>query len=112
MDIQRSYIDAIVNGDDKRLISLLQAEEDGDPLIATIKETQPTNHAIGHGMTLLQLASIRERKNGNPSKVLIEHGAEVDLHSACGLGMNERIVTINTFRYSEQSTLGDRGSTS
>lgn len=42
-------------------------------------------------MTLLKLASIRERKLGNPSKLLIDHGAKVDLHSACGLGMIERI---------------------
>lgn len=60
-------------------------------LAALIDDPQPTNHSIGYGMTLLQLASYRQRDGGCPSSVLMKHGAAVDLHSACGLGMVERI---------------------
>ncbi len=88
---ERNFVDAITNGNDSLLVTLLQSYVDGDPLVATLSDPQPTNHSIGHGMTLLQLASIRERKGGNPSKVLIDCGAEVDLHSACGLGAISRI---------------------
>ncbi|MDA8745936.1 ankyrin repeat domain-containing protein [Rubripirellula amarantea] len=88
---ERDFIDAIVNGDDSRLAELLCFCGDDEPLVASIAGRRPTNHAVGFGMTLLQLASIRERKPGNPSKLLIDHGATVDLHSACGLGMIERI---------------------
>lgn len=91
MDNERDFIDAITNGDEDRLTELLGSQADGAFLDAAIIDPRPTNHAIGHGMTLLQLASVRERKGGNPSSVLIDHGAEVDLHSACGLGMIKRI---------------------
>ncbi|TWT79630.1 Ankyrin repeat protein [Planctomycetes bacterium CA13] len=91
---ERNFIDAITNGTDSQLAALLQSHVGGDPLVATISDPQPTNHSIGFGMTLLQLASIRERKGGNPSKVLIDHGAEVDLHSACGLGSISRIESL------------------
>lgn len=88
---ERDYIDAITNGDDARLAKLLRSYDGDELLVASITDRQPTNHSIGFGMTLLQLASIRERKAGNPSKLLIDHGATVDLHSACGLGMIERV---------------------
>ncbi len=88
---ERDFIDAITNGDDVRLAELLCSCDTDEPLVATIADRQPTNHAIGFGMTLLQLASIRERKPGNASKLLMDHGAVLDLHSACGLGMIERI---------------------
>jgi len=94
MNNQRNYIDAIINGDDERLAALLQADADGGPLSATIDDDRPTNHAIGRGMTLLQLASMRERKGGSPAKVLIDRGAEVDLHSACGMGMNQKVAAL------------------
>jgi hypothetical protein len=45
-------------------------------------------------MTLLQLAAIRTRQAGRPSSILVERGAEVDLHSACGLAMINRIVEL------------------
>ena len=88
---QRDYIDAITKGDDAALAKLLSGCADNELLRDTITDKRPTNHAIGFGMTLLQLASIRERKGGNPAKLLIDHGATVDLHSACGLGMIQRI---------------------
>ncbi|NND99587.1 MAG: ankyrin repeat domain-containing protein [Pirellulaceae bacterium] len=91
MQNERDYIDAITNGNDVRLETLLHSRADDEPLVALIADRRPTNHSIGFGMTLLQLASIRERKSGNPSKVLIDHGATIDLHSACGLGMIDRI---------------------
>lgn len=91
MQNERDYIDAITKGDDARLAELLRSCDGDEPIVASIADRQPTNHSIGFGMTLLQLASIRERKTGNPSKLLIDHGATVDLHSACGLGMIERI---------------------
>ena len=91
MHNERDFIDAITDGDEDRLASLLDAQVDRDLLAATIVDGKPTNHSIGHGMTLLQLASIRTRKGGMPSSVLIDRGANVDLHSACGLGMTDRI---------------------
>lgn len=94
MNNQRGYIDAIVNGDDETLVALLEADADGETLSATIDDDRPTNHAIGRGMTLLQLAAIRERKEGKPATILIQRGAEVDLHSACGLGMNEKVAAL------------------
>lgn len=88
---ERDYIDTITKGDDARLAKLLGSCAGDKPHLAAIADRQPTNHSIGFGMTLLQLASIRERKDANPSKLLIDHGATVDLHSACGLGMIKRI---------------------
>ncbi len=98
MNNERDYIDAITSGDAAGLAKLLASQEDVGSLTATITDPRPTNHAIGHGMTLLQLASIRTRKSGDPAAVLLDHGAEVDLHSACGLGMFDRIEELLTER--------------
>lgn len=86
-----NYIDAITKADDARLTELLRSSDVDEILSDTIADRKPTNHSIGFGMTLLQLASIRERKEGNPAKLLLDRGATVDFHSACGLGMIERI---------------------
>ena len=94
MNDERSFIDAITQGDDTRLEELLRVSKDERPLDAAIKDPRPSNHAIGAGMTLLQFASIRQRKSGSPADILIDHGAKVDLHSACGLGRVEEIETI------------------
>lgn len=95
MQNEHELIDAIKSVDDDRLRDLLRKSDNLAELFkATIVNPQPTNHAIGHGMTLLQLASIRSRDGGNPAAVLIDHGAEVDLHSACGQGMLNRITEI------------------
>jgi ankyrin repeat protein len=37
---------------------------------------------------------MRNWKQANAAMILIEHGAEVDIHSACGLGMTDRIEQI------------------
>ncbi len=103
MHKERSFVDAITNGNDSLLVTLLQSYVHGDPLVATLSDPQPTNHSIGHGMTLLQLASIRKRKGGNPAKVLIDNGAEVDLHSACGLGEISRIEKLLANRPQEMN---------
>ncbi|MEM8735103.1 MAG: ankyrin repeat domain-containing protein [Planctomycetota bacterium] len=62
---------------------------------ATLRERislpDPSKHSIGHGMTLLQFASIRARGEGDAARVLLHHGAELDLHSASGLGYLEKI---------------------
>ena len=94
MQNERDFIDAITNADDARLAELLRSCANDEFLINTIADRRPTNHAIGFGMTLLQLASIRKRKDGDPAKLLMDHGATVDLHSACGLGMIERIESL------------------
>lgn len=94
MQNEREFIDVITKGDDARLVELLQADTSEEPLSASIENRQPTNHAIGFGMTLLQLASFRERKPGNPYQILLDHGAAIDLHSACGLGMLDEIERI------------------
>ena len=91
MHDERNYIEAITKADDARLTELLRSSDVEETLSDTIVDRKPTNHSIGFGMTLLQLASIRERKEGNPSRLLLDRGAKVDLHSACGLGMIERI---------------------
>ena len=94
MQNERDFIEAIINGDDARLAKLLRAGDGDEPLTTLIVDRRPTNHAIGFGMTLLQLASIRERKDGRPSKLLMDCGATIDLHSACGLGMLDRIESL------------------
>ena len=68
---ESDFIDAITNGDENRLRILLQDQADPALFAAAIANPQPTNHSIGFGMTLLQLAAIRTRKNGNPADVLI-----------------------------------------
>lgn len=95
MQHEQELIDAIMAGNDARLSQLLRAVDDVDELLlARITNPRPTNHAIGCGMTLLQFASFRRRGDGDPASVLLEHGATVDLHSACGLGMTDRIAEI------------------
>lgn len=94
MHRQQDLIDAIKNGDDGRLSQLLEPLGEEQLFSATITDPRPTNHAIGFGMTLLQFASFRSWKEGNPASVLVNHGAVVDFHSACGLGMKERMLEV------------------
>ncbi len=105
MQNERAFIEAITDGDDAKLAELLRTADDDDQIFEPITDPRPSNHAIGFGMTLLQLASIRKRKQkrkekgkedgkqnlSNASAMLIEHGFKVDLHSACGLGMIDRM---------------------
>ena len=98
MNNERSFIDAITEGDDTKLAELLRAGADSKQIFDPISDLRPSNHAIGNGMTLLQFAALRKRKDGNPSNVLMDHGFEVDLHSACGLAMMDRIEELLTNR--------------
>ncbi|MDB4778163.1 ankyrin repeat domain-containing protein [bacterium] len=89
------FIDAIKSGDANRLADLFRSSDNHQQrLNATITDLQPTDYSIGGDMTLLQFASFRSWNSGDPAAVLIDHGAKVDLHSACGLGMTDRIAEI------------------
>ena len=95
MEHEEELIDAIKAGDGARLSQSLRAVDHIDELFkARITTLRPTNHAIGCGMTLLQFASFRSWGKGASPAVLLDHGATVDLHSACGLGMLDRITEI------------------
>ena len=94
--MHEKFIEAIKNGDDEQLAKLLEMTGADKPLVTTIADTHSTNHCIGFGMTLLQFASFRPWKGGHPSAVLMEQGANVDLHSACGLGQVEKITELVT----------------
>ena len=92
---ERVAIEAIKNGDAANLEEVLSAASDIRKLLsARIEDDQPTNHAIGKDATLLQFASFRPWRGGDLSPLLLSKGAEVDLHSACGLGMTARIDEI------------------
>ena len=79
---------AIQSGDDRALQHLLQ-QAPPDVLTATFSET-PTTFSVGRGFTLLQLAAFR-RWRGRPARVLVQHGAIVDFHAACGMGPVTRV---------------------
>jgi len=84
---EKSFIEAIKNGDVAGLKQLIDSASDLNACLeATIADSAPTNHAIGHGMTLLQFASFRTWKDADTASPLIDAGAPVDIHSACGLG--------------------------
>ena len=91
MENERELVDAILRGDDGRLAELLKEASDLESLFRDRIETRPTNHAIGYQMTLLQLASFRTWGSGTPASVLMQHGEELDFHSACGLGRLDRL---------------------
>lgn len=78
---------AIKAGDDATLEKVLENAQNLEQLlVARISDRNVTNHAIGFDATLLQLASFRSWNQGNACEVLLRYGAEIDLHSACGLG--------------------------
>ncbi|GAB5404858.1 MAG: hypothetical protein Aurels2KO_30890 [Aureliella sp.] len=91
MENENEFVAAILDGNEQAVASLLDEAEDSAVLRERIANRRPTNHCIGFDMTLLQLASVREREKGNTAKVLLERGALLDLHSACGLGHLEQI---------------------
>ena len=91
---ERILVDTIKRGDGAGLTEILQAEADPQELLtAKIELARPTNHAIGRGATLLQIASYRQRSK-EAATVLLEKGAVVDVHSACGLGMISELEKI------------------
>lgn len=95
MQHEQELIDAIMAGNEARLSGLLRAADDVSQILREqVTNPRPTNHSFGSGMTLLQLASYRRRGDGDAASVLLKHGAKIDLHSACGLGMTDRIVEI------------------
>lgn len=92
---ERVIITAIKNGDTQQVASILASANDVTKLIQTqILDPNATNHAIGKGATLLQFASFRPWKGENVAATLVAAGAPVDLHSACGMGMTDRIDEI------------------
>ncbi len=88
--LQEALIEAVAaikDGDDGKLSSILSVASDRSALLTErIAFPNPTGHAFGRATTLLQFASFRRWK-GNAANLLIDAGAEVDLHSACGLGL-------------------------
>ena len=85
MDLQ--FIEAIKKGDVAALRELLS---DADPSVfnQTIGQSDHSRHSFGAGTTLLQFASFRTWKetSSEVNDLLIQSGANIDIHSASGLG--------------------------
>jgi len=94
-DLEQKLFEAIKSGDAEGLATILDSADDLEKILKLrIGIAQPTNPVIGIGMTLLQFASYRPERSGEAVSVLLDRGAEVDIHSACGLGMTDRIEEI------------------
>jgi len=94
-EVEKQLIEAIKGGDAAGLVKLLDSADDQQNVLQMpISMAQPTNHAFGKAATLLQLASYRPERTGETASVLLDRGVEVDIHSACGLGMTERMEEI------------------
>jgi len=92
---ERVTIMAIKNGDSASLEQVLGSTSDVRALLTTkIADERPTNHAIGKDATLLQFASFRPWEGDDLSQLLLAQDAEMDLHSASGLGNTDRIDEI------------------
>ncbi|QEG20506.1 ankyrin repeat domain-containing protein [Mariniblastus fucicola] len=86
------FLDHIKKGETEELLAaLLSAPNREELLTATIQSSDPTGYCIGKDMNLLQFASFRNWK-ADSSEVLLELGATIDIHSACGTG---RVDDIN-----------------
>ena len=91
---EQVLIDAIKNGDSKNVRAILKNAADPKTILSTpIANETPTVHCFGKDATLLQFASFRKWK-GDAVSALLENGAEIDLHSACGLGRTDVIEKI------------------
>ena len=88
---EQVFTDAIKGGDLEHLKQIIQSASDRSKLLTTRISQTPTNHAIGKDATLLQFASFRKWQGENMASAFLDNGVEVDLHSACGLGMTDRI---------------------
>ena len=98
-DREQRLIETIMKGDAAGLAKILDAADDQQELLThRIGNSRPTNHVIGHGATLLQFASYRPERSGDAVLVLLDRGAEIDIHSACGLGRTDRIEEILSTR--------------
>lgn len=92
---EQMLVDAVMDGDAAYLSKSLEAATDPQELLnRKISLATPTDHSFGKDATLLQLATYRTRGDGNTVSVLIDAGAKIDIHSACGLGMTDRIAEI------------------
>lgn len=92
---EREIVDAIRNGDKIALERYLQSSANIEELLTRkISIDRPTNHAIGKDASLLQFSAIRNWQDKNISQVLLNHDVEIDIHSACGLGLEKRINEI------------------
>ncbi|MFK7821228.1 MAG: ankyrin repeat domain-containing protein [Planctomycetaceae bacterium] len=79
---------AIQKADVDSLNAILASTSDLPALLAAkVNRRDISNHAIGYDMTLLQIASLRKRNDIDMSVALLDAGAEMDFHSACGLGV-------------------------
>jgi len=97
IDREKKLLEVIMKGDAEGLAKILDSADDQQELLRQrIESSRPTNHAIGHGATLLQFASYRPERSGGAVSVLLDRGAEIDIHSACGLGKTDRIEEILT----------------
>src|SRR6185436_9367996 len=84
--------DAVKRGDHESLRAIVsQSSNPAALLSAKIDWEDMDGHPIGKGVTLLQLASFRRWKH-DTAPTLLSLGAELDLHSACGLGNVDAIV--------------------
>lgn len=84
---EKIAIEAIKNGDTENLRAVIKQSSDPAKLFSTgIGTRNPTVHCFGKDATLLQFATFRSWK-GEAAQTLIDAGADIDLHSACGLGL-------------------------
>jgi ankyrin repeat protein len=84
---------AITRGDSENLRALIADASIPQAVLAETIDGQHTAHAsFGKEVTLLQLASFW--RNEDVAKTLLNLGATLDFHSACGLGDLETIAAI------------------
>lgn len=92
---ERVIIQTIRSGDTEQVAAILSSVPDVEKLVNTrIIDGKATNHAIGKDATLLQFASFRKWNGENVAAALLDCGAKIDMHSACGLGRTDKIAEI------------------
>lgn len=92
---ERIIVIAIKSGDTKQVSAILGSVPDAEKLVNTrILDGNATNHAIGKDATLLQFASFRQWNGENVASALLDCGATIDMHSACGMGRTDKIAEI------------------
>ena len=95
LNTDSSIMESIKQGDDAKLLKIIAEADDREGLLNhRLLSRDSSNPAIGTHATLLQYASYRSRNGGDTVRVLLEHGATIDIHSACGLGDTDRIVEL------------------
>ena len=92
---EREILETIRSDDTDKMASLLDASPNVEQLFKSIISIDnPSNHAFGRSATLLQYASFRPDRSKEVASLLVERGATLDLHSACGLGKTKQIEQI------------------